>query len=102
MRETLKEKGYWIMRGIAIHVLDGIFLRAPDHCRRAAAQIAALTVEPLTGLADLLPSRKAWSGRDGEESSDYVDGWNDALDTIERAAQGAVKTLADKFEKRDD
>lgn len=56
-----------------------------------------LTMSRLVGERSL-PPRKEWSaGRydsgdtreaDGYESSDYVDGWNDALDAVEAATSG--------------
>ena len=93
VRDTIKEQGCQILRGLTLRVLGGIF-HASDHTQRAATRIAHLVMEPLTILMDSLPSRKAWSA--GPESSDYVDGWNDALDSAERVVQHVMKRLADE------
>jgi len=59
---------------------------------RLRAEVARLTAERDAISAASLPDRKEWDmmaaneGRD-TESSDYVDGWNAALDEIGRAAK---------------
>ena len=54
------------------------------------------------GISSKLPARKEWdcnrydcgntAEADGYESSDYVDGWNDALDAVEQGTAETVPT----------
>ncbi len=93
VRDAIKEQGCQILRELTLRVLSNIFRHAPEPCQQAAAHVAHLVMEPLTILIDGLPSRKAYAGR---ESSDYVDGWNDALGAAERVVQHVTKRLADE------